>query len=209
MNFVIFTFSSFSIHGGAVSPLGYIISYTSSRNTQNYFSILGIKAKMRFSTIFLACSASAAETDDSPISKLNYLETITTQIFSSDSIILSDRLANRWTGRFITNIKRMRDSFARCGTIPSESESYIDEQYDIDNACRATKQLTTGFSNWVSRHMSSCNGQKNHSYHEKRMGKWQNLLFKGNRFDSSFAEFISHKILLKCLKNSFSSIRTD
>ena len=138
---------------------------------------------MKLSTIFLACSASAADTDDSPIAKLNHLEKISYQIFSSDAIILSDRLANRWTERFITNTRRMRVSFARCGTTADESDNNIDEEYDIENACGAIKQLTTGFSNWVNIHMSSCSGQKNYSYHEKRMVKWRNRIHKGNGFD--------------------------
>ena len=149
---------------------------------------------MKLSTIFLACSASAAETNDSPISKLNYLETIATQIFSSDSFRSAGRdrvgihWGKRWTGRFIRNTDRMEKHFARCGTTPPESDSDIDQEYDIKNPCRAIKQLTTGFSNWVDRHMSSCKGQKNHSHHENRMKKWQDLLHTGNGFDLSFSD---------------------
>ena len=149
---------------------------------------------MKLSTIFLACSASAAETTDSPISKLNYLETIATQIFSSDSFRsagrgrLGRRWGNRWTKKFMTYTERMEKHFARCGTTPSEADDDLNEEYDIDNTCGAIEQLTTRFSNWVDRHMSSCNGQKNHSHHEKRMERWQNLLQTGNGFDLSFSD---------------------
>lgn len=79
----------------------------------------------------------------------------------------------------------MRESFAKCGTTPLDLDNDIDEEYDIDNACGAIKQLTTGFSNLVNRHMSLCNGQRK-SHHEKRITRWQNLLHKGNGFDLYF-----------------------
>ena len=148
---------------------------------------------MKFSTIFLACSASAAETDDSPIAKLNRLENIVTEIFSTDSIIKGagrgrwgKSWGNRWTAKFMRSSGRIKNSFERCGTISLEADVGFDEGYDIENPCRAIKQLTSGLTNWVNRHMSSCNDQKNHSHNEKRMQNWQNLLQKGIGFDLSF-----------------------
>jgi len=149
---------------------------------------------MKFSTIFIACSASAAETDDSPIAKLNRLGNIATEIFSADSVIKGAgrgrrgrNWGNRWKSKFIRSSDRMKNNFERCGTIPPEADVGFDEVYDIENPCGAIKQLTNGFRNWVNRHMSTCNGQKNHSHHEKRMENWQNLLHKGIGFDLSFS----------------------
>ena len=148
---------------------------------------------MKLSTIFLACSVSVAETDDSPIAKLNHLENIATEIFFTESFRsagsgrVGKRWAYRWTARITRNGSRMRESFAKCGTTPLDSDNDIDEEYDIDNACGAIKQLTTGFSNWVNRHMSLCRGQRK-SHHEKRITRWQNLLHKGNGFDLYFLE---------------------
>ena len=153
---------------------------------------------MKLSTIFLACSASAAEADDTPTAKLNHLKNITAQIFTSDSIIERrgkrrggpnvKRWGRRWTERFMKNSGRMKQNFERCGTTPTEADDEPDIEYDFENPCGAIKQLTTEFTRWVNRHMSSCNGQKNHSHHEDRMERWQNLLHKGNRFDLSFSE---------------------
>ena len=160
---------------------------------------------MRLSTIFLACSDSAAETVDSPIAKLNRLGNIATEIFSTDSVIkVAGRgrhgrsWGNRWKSKFIRSSDRMKNSFERCGTKSLEADVGLDEEYDIENPCEAIKQLTNGFTNWVNRHMSTCNGQKNHSHHEKRMENWQNLLHKGIGFDLFFFQnklFVTFRML--------------
>ena len=137
---------------------------------------------MKFSSILLACSASAAETDDSSIAKLNYMTSITSNILSAgqESVNKGERWTQRWTNRFSRNTERMKKHFARCGTTNVETDDDFNEEYNTENPCEAVNKFTTGISNWTNRYMSLCNGQKNKSHQKKRMEKWRNLLNKGN-----------------------------
>ena len=137
---------------------------------------------MKISPILLACSASAAETDDSPIAKLNYMTSKTSNILSAgqESVNKGERWTQRWTNRFNRNTERMKKHFARCGTTNVEADDDFNEEYNTENPCEAVNKFTTGISNWTNRYMSLCNGQKNKSHQKKRMEKWRNLLNKGN-----------------------------
>ena len=138
---------------------------------------------MKFSSILLAYSASAAVTDDLLIAKLNYMKSITSNILSAgqESVNKGERWTQRWTKRFSRNTERMKKHFARCGTTNVEADDGFDEEYNTENPCKTVNKLTTGISNWTDRYMSLCNGQKNKSHQKKRMEKWRNLLNKGKR----------------------------
>ena len=140
---------------------------------------------MKFSSILLACSASASEIDDSPIAKLNYMTSITSNVLSAgqESVNKGERWTQRWTNRFNRNTERMKKHFARCGTTNVEAHDDFNEVYNSKNPCEAVNKLTNRISNWTDRYMSLCNGQNNKSHQKKRMTKWRNLLSKGKRLN--------------------------
>ena len=135
---------------------------------------------MKFSTMFLAYSTSADEIDDTAIVKLNYLEKITGEIFSSEAINKSTSWKEGWSERFGRNILRMKNSFERCGTHDGEDLDDMLIDFDISNPCGALNELTTGYAKWVNQYISSCRGQKKKSHHKNRLKKWNKKFHKGN-----------------------------
>ena len=138
---------------------------------------------MKFSTIFLFCFTSAVETDNTAILTLNNLKKISSEVLSSESINKSSSWKQRWTRKIKNNGDRMRKSFEKCGTTHVEAGEEIDEIYDTGNPCTITK-LMSGFSKWVDKYISSCNGQKMRSHQKNRLEKWRNIFNKGKRFNS-------------------------
>ena len=53
------------------------------------------------------------------------------------------------------------------------------DRYDRENPCIGIKQILTGFSKWSDRYISTCNGQKKHSYQTNRIIKWRRILNEG------------------------------
>ena len=135
---------------------------------------------MKLSTILLACSVSAAEIDDSPIAKLNYLTNIGFEFIWSDSVNKRKLWKEKWNKKIWANSRRMEKNFSRCGTTDVGADDQFDVEYNVENHCETINQLTTGFSNWTDRYMSLCNGQKNKFHQKHRMERWRNMLNKGN-----------------------------
>ena len=138
---------------------------------------------MEFLTIFLFGFSSAAETDNTAILTLNNLEKISSEILFSESINKSSSWKDKWKRKMKNNSDRMRRSFEKCGTTHVEADEVIDEKYDTSNPCTITK-LMSGFSKWVDKYISSCNGQKMRSHQKNRLEKWRNTFNKGKRFNS-------------------------
>ena len=137
---------------------------------------------MKISTIFLAGITSAGETDDAAIVSLDKLDEISVEILSSPSIYQKrPEWRKKWTKKMMINGKRLRRSFGRCGTKYGEADDEIDVEYDIDNPCGAITELLNGYSNWTTRYISECNGQKNRSHQRNRFERWNNMWNKGTK----------------------------
>ena len=134
---------------------------------------------MKFSKIIFAGSTSAAEADDTAISTLKYLEEVSLKIVSSELIDKRSGWKQRWSRRMKKNNDRMRNSFEKCGTNRDERDDEIDVKYETGDSCLAIKELMNGYSEWVERYISSCNGQRNYSHQKRRIEKWKNLFNKG------------------------------
>ena len=134
---------------------------------------------MKLSKVILAGSTSAAETDDTAISTLKYLEENSLKIVSSELINKRSGWKQRWSRRMKKNNDRMRNSFEKCGTDHDERDGEIYIKYKTGDSCMAIKELMNGYSEWVERYISSCNGQRNYSHQKRRIGKWNNLFNKG------------------------------
>jgi len=115
---------------------------------------------MKFSKVILAGSTSAAETDDTAISTLKYLEEVSLKIVSSEFINQRSGWKQRWSRRMKKNNDRMRNSFEKCGTDHDERDDEIYFKYKTGDSCMAIKELMSGYSEWVERYISSCNGQR-------------------------------------------------
>ena len=150
---------------------------------------------MKFSTIFFFDSTSADHYSEDyykfsneyiAIIGLNHLEKVSSEIFSIESIKKSSSWKHKWTRKFRLNSDRMRKSFERCGTGLNDVEQLhyeeIDMQYDSNHLCQTMKKLTTKFSKWTNRYISSCQGQKKKSHQQNRMKRWNDMLNKGIGF---------------------------
>ena len=135
---------------------------------------------MKLSAILLACSVSAAETDNSPLAKLNNLRSIGIKLILSDSDHKRMDWKEKWVRKFRFNSNRMAKNFVRCGSTDVEADEQFDVEYNTENHCETINQLTSGFSNWTDRYMSLCSGQRKKAHQKNRMEKWQNMLNKGN-----------------------------
>ena len=72
------------------------------------------------------------------------------------------------------------------------------ERYSRDDPCLGMKQLTTGFSKWSDRYLSSCFGQKNHQHQNKRMEKWFARFHEGKGRNSR--HFLKLKVYFNTLE---------
>ena len=68
---------------------------------------------MKLSAILLACSVSAAETDDSPLTKLNNLRSIGIKLILSDSDHKRMDWKEKWVRKFRFNSNRMAKNFVK------------------------------------------------------------------------------------------------
>ena len=136
---------------------------------------------MKITKIFSVSLTLAAETTNTAIPTLNYLEKVSNEIFSSESIKKSSSWKLRWTKKFQLNSDRLRRSFERCKIdLPYDADYDID--YDSDNHCGTMRKLTTELSNWADRYIFKGRCQKKLTNQKNRMKKWNNILHKGNVF---------------------------
>ena len=161
---------------------------------------------MKITKIFSVSLTLAAETSNTAIFTLNYLEKVSNEIFSIESIKKSSSWKKRWTKKFRLNSDRLRGSFERCEIKNTENYEEINIDYDSDNHCGTIKRLTTEFSNWADRYISSGKCQKKLSNQKNRMKTWNDILHKGNGFFVLLSEFLNHIIRRECFGLLFYSL---
>lgn len=130
-----------------------------------------------------------------PLDRLNTLVTFSAEVMDMPeyNLMRTNRREN-WKKKFAKNAERMEKNFTRgnqrCGfydesQMPHGGPETLDrkkrsddflERYDRDNACIATKQITTGFRKWAERYIAQCSGQKKKQFQIKRMNKWFEIL---------------------------------
>ena len=152
---------------------------------------------MKFSTIFLA-SLTSAETKSQwsdVIKRLDQLDAVTTEIIFSEKNKKSQDWKDNFFNKVGLNVDRMIASYERCGTpygynVEHQMWNTIEYsqtviEFDSSNPCGTLNELMNGYDEWVE-HISTCEGQKNHSHQKNRMKKWRKKLNKGPGFEIDY-----------------------
>merc|ERR1712157_29243 len=142
--------------------------------------------KMKISSVFFTSFALAQDLGESkklpvghPLRRLVKLTQFSEELLNNWYGHLPSQ--ESWKSKFEKISDKMRLAFEKCGSdneVAKVRRSVDDEnfRYDRENPDVATRQITTGFSKWAAKYLSTCKAQKGHQHHEKRMIRWNEKL---------------------------------